>query len=157
VRTHRGCLAILGWPLLLGGLLVVALALLTLVGMLKNTPVVVKEYVKERQDSVVRNLEKIPGLPHSVIDEFRAHGKVSEATLKSLPLGQRIGVGLNMLGYGLTLGRASEQGKAAFGIATVLLMIALVAGFIALVLGLILTARRSVLRCGNCSVVLDRA
>lgn len=155
-RRHGGCLVVLGYPLFALGGLAVVLALLTLVGFLKNTAPTVQTYVSARQAEVVRRLEAIRGLPPSVIEEFRSTGRVSEDTLRRLPIRQRLGVGANLLGHGLVLGRASEQGRAMFAVVVLVPVIVMLFGALAFALGWIMTSRKRVLACDACGVALER-
>lgn len=156
VRRHGGCLTLLGYPLLLGGILGTLLSVLIGINFVKKAPPAVREHVHQQRAEVVRKMQEIRGLPPHVIDEFQESGRVQESTLKSLPFGPRLGVGLLLLGHGLAMGRAAEQGKAVAGIVFFVLLVTFVLSVMALLLGLVLTARRRVWSCPGCSTILDR-
>jgi hypothetical protein len=126
-------------------------------GLLSTGSVVKSVADDSTQNKTLNALEEITGLPTYVVDEYRSSGTVADSTIDRLSSQQQTAVRLAMAGdVGRKAGGALATGITA-GASLLSFAIAAVIGVPLLIVGLLLTLRRNVWQCGDCSYIFDRA
>jgi hypothetical protein len=155
VRRFSHGLVVLGYLMMIFGFLPMLGA--AACGLL-STGSVVKNAATGMDDSkTIRELDDIAGLPSRVVDEYRSTHEVSERTISGLTSTQQHEVRMALAGdVGRKAGGAMATGITA-GASIVTFAVASVIGIPLLIVGLLLTLRRNVWQCGDCSYIFDRA
>jgi hypothetical protein len=151
-----GCLVIAGAALLIASLSALGLGvLLGLVGP-GATREAASRHQSEAKAKAVAALQRIPGLPGTLIEELQSTDRVSEETLSRLPLEQRQRARTVLLDY---YGRGVSTGVAAgvtAGVGTFFVLVLVGFGIPGSIVGLVLLRRRKVWRCASCGFALER-
>ncbi len=111
----------------------------------------------EMHNRALQQLREIRGLPEAVITEFETTDAVAPGTLSALPPEQRGPVEFVTTTYAVNSVSAGIRGAAIFSVVQAGVMLVYVVLVPLLVVGLLLTRKRTVRRCGACGHVVDRA
>lgn len=157
VRRFSSGLVFIGFTLWVPCLLILLVATGSAMFMGGAGTVAMTETMKKSKQEAVASLQKIDGLPASIIAEFDQHGTIEQSVLNALPADKRARVDSITSLYSASLVGAGLGGAAATGIGgcgVMLVYFFCVPGFI---VGLVLTLKKKVWRCHTCGYIFERS
>lgn len=157
VLRFGGCLAALGWFLMLPSICAVAFAGFIAVTGTAATATTSSESLNKANAEAFSQLEKIDGLPSHVLADFKRDHRVATSTLASLPPEQRVEV------EGILDHRAAAIAGGALGaglfatMGTAFVLAIFGASVPVFIVGLLIAGKKKVLQCRECDAVIARA
>ena len=115
------------------------------------------ELLAQAEQTAVAELRAIDGLPATVVSEFTDTRRVSDAAMGELTPAQRAQVETVVRAYDASLVGGGIGSSVAMGGSVLVIALIYVVAIPFLIVGLVLTLRKNVWRCGQCAYVFDRA
>jgi hypothetical protein len=157
IRRFSPALVIIGYTLWIPALLLlISTTACTACLTLAPTVAVPGSFVAA-QTEALKDLRAIPDLPPAVIAEFDRSQTVSEPTLKSLPQEQALRVSSIVSTYHAKALGAGMAPLAGLGCGGCGMTVVYILGLPLFIVGLLLTLKKRVWRCGVCGFVFERA
>jgi hypothetical protein len=133
-----------------------ALGVLTAIGGTRGTATATANAADQAKADAIAKLERLAGLPPTVVTEFRQTATVTEPTITRLPLDQQSEVRRVLVDYGLAMASSGGASLLVAGMGGFVVLVLFAFGVPGVLVGLLLVRRRKLWRCTSCGYGFER-